>query len=109
MGFKSEYSENHWDRRFKFYTAKAPAGFYLDDCRDQQGWANTYDDPFDFKCPANQVIGGMRSEHEGNTEDRVWRFRCCKIKDDAYKIIHVRDTGYGNEWKGVFDHHCAEN
>lgn len=42
-------------------------------------WANSWDQPVNFTCPSNKVKVGEVSIHSNSTEDRMYRFRCCKV------------------------------
>ena len=43
------------------------------------GFINTYENDFDFTCPANQVLTGVNSDFSTSDADRIFQFRCCTI------------------------------
>jgi hypothetical protein len=42
-------------------------------------WANNWDQPVNFTCPAGKVKIGELSVHHNGTEDRIYRFKCCSV------------------------------
>jgi len=41
---------------------------------------NNWDMAFDFECPSQYVLKGISSYHDNTTEDRRWKFYCCRWK-----------------------------
>ena len=60
------------------------------------GYANEWDRPMNFMCPANKYIAGVESHHDNGREDRRWRFTCCAIQNRITASCH--QTGYVNDY-----------
>lgn len=73
----SSHDNHHEDRRWT-YNCGHFGGWQVEQC-DWTGWVNNYDQAFTFQCPHNKVIGGMKSVHNNHHEDRVFKFKCCKM------------------------------
>ena len=83
--FKSYHDNNKEDRRFQstcdaFYGITASNAYNrweTNQCR----WTvavNNYDQSFDFECGSNEIMTGVISWHNNDTEDRRFRFKCCR-------------------------------
>lgn len=70
-------------------------------------YVNLYDQPFDFECPGEGFINGLRSIHDNGPKDRRWAFQCCKLKDH---VRHdCRDTGFLNKYDGDLNYTTTQN
>jgi len=85
-GLYSNHDNKKEDRRWRFWTGSAPGV----QCVNQQwssSWENDYKGELSFSCGPNEVLSGIRSEHEIN--DRRFKFRCCKV---SVQLINIRET-----------------
>ena len=53
---------------------------------------NIYGGVLDFVCPGTGYIAGIRSKHNNEREDRIFRFKCCSA-DGNYQHL-VKWSGY---------------
>ena len=60
-------------------------------------WVNDFDQPFLFRCPANNILTGVQSYHDSGTEDRRWKFRCCRA--DKHFTMNCFASDYINDWQ----------
>ena len=60
------------------------------------GWVNDFDEPFLFRCPANNILAGVQSHHASDREDREWKFRCCRA--DKHFTMNCFASDYINDW-----------
>ena len=73
----SEHSNSKEDRRWKFDCAE---GMVKDEeCDWTQDYVNSYDQVMNWKCPDNGIVVGAKSTHSNSKEDRIWKFKCCKV------------------------------
>ncbi|XP_069113827.1 hemagglutinin/amebocyte aggregation factor-like isoform X2 [Argopecten irradians] len=103
----SHHDNHHEDRIWSMGCYPAVAPVY--GCQ-WTSWVNGYDQAFDFECPDEGFINGVRSRHDNNHEDRVWAFQCCKMKG----LIRndCTDTGFVNRFDGDLSfttHHDNQN
>ncbi|XP_033755806.1 uncharacterized protein LOC117338556 [Pecten maximus] len=89
----SHHNNHHEDRVWSMgcYTGIAP----VYDCQ-WTGYVNDFDDPFDFECPGDEFINGVKSYHDNGHEDRRWAFQCCKMLGRIRQ--HCEDTGFLNHY-----------
>lgn len=110
-GMRSVHSSgDNEDRKFKFYHDKEPTGL---SCEERLGWTgpgyyNEIDLPFEFICPENSVLVGMRSEFVGWAKDRYFGFRCCKVSN-GFVVSAIKHMGYQNHYDGEQIEGCAHN
>jgi hypothetical protein len=43
------------------------------------GYVNNFDAAFTFSCPSKYYLAGVHSYHDNGTEDRRFRFYCCRL------------------------------
>jgi hypothetical protein len=76
-----------YDKTWSF--ACRPTAFRLArmvDCTDTT-WSPWTDSQIALVCPSNQVVSGVRSEHNGgNIGDRRWMLRCCNFAPQCSQI-----------------------
>ncbi|XP_060065774.1 hemagglutinin/amebocyte aggregation factor-like [Ylistrum balloti] len=91
----SHHSNHHEDRVWSMGCYDAVA--MVHNCQ-WTGYVNDFDQPFDFECPGEGFINGVRSIHDNGHEDRRWAFQCCtmqgRIRQDC------QDTGFVNSYDG---------
>ena len=72
---ESQHSNKQEDRVWNFECRK---GFVTANCT-WTGNQNSFDRDLKFKCEDNGLVVGLSSWHHNAREDRVWRFKCCKV------------------------------
>merc|ERR1712079_632565 len=64
------------DRRFRFRCCDvSESGFQISSIRTI-GRVNDWDRHMNFRCAKNEVVVGMKSEHNNKREDRLWTPEC---------------------------------
>lgn len=89
------------DRIWKWYCRTMTKSGYSLSCY-WTGYQNYWDEPLLFKCPANYIIGGVRSYHDNGREDRRWKFKCCRATHHYTRNCKI--SGYVNSWDGDMDY-----
>ncbi|XP_060079471.1 hemagglutinin/amebocyte aggregation factor-like [Ylistrum balloti] len=74
----SQHSNSHEDRVWSMGCYPAVAMVY--DCQ-WTGYVNDFDQPFDYECPGEGFINGVRSIHDNGRCYRRWAFQCCYVND----------------------------
>jgi len=78
-GVTSYHGNDKEDRRWKFQCCKVSSNFALKK-EAFTSYLNNWDEPIHFFCPsADEVVVGMYSYHDNDTEDRRWKARCAKL------------------------------
>ncbi|KAI8794921.1 dermatopontin [Biomphalaria glabrata] len=62
-------------------------------------YVNNYDQPFDFQCPAAQILSYISSVHHNGAEDRRWEFLC--------RTVGKTDTCNWSDYVNTFDEMVA--
>ncbi|XP_063443349.1 hemagglutinin/amebocyte aggregation factor-like [Mytilus trossulus] len=70
-------------------------------------WANTYDKPFEFVCPAGTAISEIHSEHDNHHEDRIFAFQCRVTEIKQHTLCHW--SSYANDFDQFFSYQCANH
>jgi len=73
----SIHSNHYEDRKWSYKCGKF-GGWHVGEC-NWTGWVNDYDEQFTYDCPGEKVMGGMNSIHSNYYQDRIFRFKCCKM------------------------------
>ncbi|OWF37968.1 Hemagglutinin/amebocyte aggregation factor [Mizuhopecten yessoensis] len=81
-----------------------PAVARLENCQ-WTGYVNDFDQTFDFECPGDGFINGIRSFHNNYYEDRKWAFKCCEMQDRVRR--NCRNTGFVNSYGGDLSYTTA--
>jgi len=105
-GFYSMHDNSREDRMWKFDYGSAPGVT----CRSHywsSDYENDFDGPLSFSCAPNEALSGFESYHNNWTEDRRWKFRCCKVANAQLHDMGL--TSYLNNWDGVLDFTCADD
>jgi len=78
-GVYSEHDNGTEDRRWKFKCCNVGSFATL----RYGGWTsymNNWDADLDYRCSKpNEVIVGVKSDHDNHREDRRWKFRCAEL------------------------------
>jgi len=96
VGMYSVHDNGKEDRRFKIY--QSSHGMTASSCH----WSGTTDWDAEWTLEADSpsmAITGMWSKHDNGKEDRVFRFRFCKISVEQGSTW----TGWVNNWDGPVD------
>lgn len=64
------------------------------------GWLNSWDQPFNKKCPSNGYVAGLHSYHHNHHEDRRWEMLCCRLER---KFTPANSDCQGSGWQNNFD------
>ena len=91
----SVHSNHHEDRAWTWECRNVVSSGSVSGC-SSSGYANYWDLPMNFMCPANQYIAGVKSYHSNSREDRRWKFTCCSISNHI--TVSCRQTDYVNNW-----------
>ncbi len=90
VGEKSSYDSHYYDRSFTFKCANiATSKYHLEQKNFLQQescqWTlfSSYQKPADVKCRPNTLVAGIESTHTNSTEDRIYRYLCCELKDSS--------------------------
>jgi prepilin-type N-terminal cleavage/methylation domain-containing protein len=83
-GHISHHENGFEDRVYSFQCCEYKSGtakIVLEECQTlpEKEYHNNWGDKVDFTCPAGKVKVGENSFHHGWHEDRMYRFRCCKV------------------------------
>ncbi|KNC67905.1 dermatopontin-like protein [Pseudoalteromonas ardens] len=83
----SSYHDNgREDRRFNIecgkYTTTSGARLYRKSL-SWTGYVNSYDQAFNYTCPAGKFLVGMYSVHSNRHEDRVFKFACAAMAESS--------------------------
>jgi len=104
----STHSNNKEDRQWSFSCATLDNQFALE-CADYTWYVNSYDGIVNYNCPGNGLIQGIESVHNNDREDRIWKFKCCRVYrkssgalQDAGEIIS--SAGVGDDIDIEVDH-----
>ena len=97
---KSEHDNDKEDRRW-LWECRELVHKPEDHCY-WTSYKNDFDRPLTFSCDANEFVGGVESLHDDQYEDRIWKFKCCKI--GGYITRSCFTTGYENEYDGPMDY-----
>ena len=73
----SSHSNYYEDRKWSYKCGNF-RGWHVGEC-NWTGWVNDYDKTFTFDCPGEKVMGGMKSVHSNYYQDRIFKFKCCKM------------------------------
>ncbi|XP_075066465.1 hemagglutinin/amebocyte aggregation factor-like [Mixophyes fleayi] len=60
-------------------------------------YVNDFDKEFTFTCPFGSVLTGTSSYHDNNTEDRRWKYYCCKGGVEVTR--NCKWSGYVNDFE----------
>lgn len=71
-------------------------------------WANTYDQPLNFECPAGQSITRTESRHNNFYEDREFAFGC-SYAPKMTPLVNCAWTDYVNNYDGDMNYICPGN
>ncbi len=88
-GHFSVHDNGTEDRLYEFYCCEygsASQKILTENCQvlPNGAWANNWDQPVNFTCPANKVRTGEISVHNNTTEDRLYRFKCCGVVAEEF-------------------------
>ena len=102
---KSQHHNGAEDRRWKFgcgYVRKT----HFSRCR-WSGYVNNWDEPFKYQCPHNCFVAGMSGIHNNDTEDRRFKFYCCKHsrRQRLQGCFYTQRTTYDNYFSIMFPYH----
>merc|ERR1711981_1131150 len=108
-GMKSWHHNGMEDRRFKarYRTFEASSG----NLKREGVWLSSltaWDAKWQLNCPANQAIIGFKSHHDNGREDRQFRIRCAKIKQDRTAVAVPKGswTGWQNRYDKDVNYNC---
>ncbi|XP_059086893.1 hemagglutinin/amebocyte aggregation factor-like [Tigriopus californicus] len=76
-GMKSDHDNHHEDRRWKIKCCK-PRSTCYSECK-LTPYVNEYDRPLSYSVETGYYLTGMESVHDNHHEDRIWRYRYCKV------------------------------
>ncbi|XP_021379237.1 uncharacterized protein LOC110466804 [Mizuhopecten yessoensis] len=101
----SSTNNNHYEDRV-WSMGCYPAVATVQNCQ-WTGYVNEFDQPFDYECPGDGFINGVRSIHSNHNEDRRWAFQCCEMQGRIRHNCH--DTGFVNTYDGGLSYSTAHN
>lgn len=81
-GHFSHHDNIKEDRVYQFYCCEmgsANQKAVLEECEMPTAWANNWDGVVNNTCAANKVRVGEHSIHNNHNEDRIHKFKCCKV------------------------------
>ncbi|MCO7190566.1 MULTISPECIES: dermatopontin-like protein [unclassified Pseudoalteromonas] len=106
----SSYHDNkREDRRFNIecgkYTTSGGARLYRKTV-SWTGYVNSYDQAFNYTCPAGKFLVGVYSVHSNRHEDRVFKFACAAMAESsangfalsAETCSNVGPTNFDQPW-----------
>ncbi len=99
-GINSRYSPPHRDRQFQFL-CKPIATVNLKHC-SWTHYVNQWDGPLLFQCPADYVMAGVKSVHNNQKEDRLWKFKCCKAP--CYQTKSCNLSPFINSYRSMINY-----
>lgn len=78
---RSTHDSHHEDRSWSYKCGKFD-GWQVEQCY-WTDYINEYDKELEFQCPTignpNMVFAGLISVHDNHREDRVFKFKCCRM------------------------------
>jgi len=78
-GVHSKHDNHKEDRMWKFKCCDV-GSFASMRYGDWTSYRNNWDDNLDYECEKlNEVIVGIKSDHDNHREDRRWYFRCAEL------------------------------
>ena len=83
VGESSHFHRKRKDRRFSYSCCSLKHSFAklkTESCSFSP-WVNAFDAYFDYKCPENMVLKGVKSYHKDGIEDRRFSYQCCSVKE----------------------------
>lgn len=94
---RSHHDNHHEDRQWQYGCQLLSGSNQIRNCKWYED-VNEMDQLLSFRCPANQVIAGVKSRHDNHHEDRVFGFRCCELVER--KLNYCSLTSFINQYDG---------
>ena len=91
------------DRRFQVRCADVGNNnVQLTDCGWYGYYPGNFDDRINMECPNNGVVRSIESYHDNGSEDRKYKFECCRMIESDVYIVSM--TTYTNDFytNGMF-------
>jgi len=105
-GMYSVHDNGKEDRRSGFYTMRG-SGFSCTPESWYTGYVNGWDKEFRYSCPSNHAMYGVYSKHDDGTEDRRFKFKCCRLSNA--RLRKTSWSGWQNTWDSKLDFQCKND
>ena len=92
-GLESRHSNRKEDRKYYVFWAKSKSAWTISGC-SEWNQVNKADENINLVIPEGKVIGGLRSHHDNDAEDRIFKLKICDLKceADGYPCNSQTDT-----------------